>query len=91
MSTRARLLGFGSAVLLVVGGAASAALVGGGTGEVIALALMGLGFLTATCLVFLEVGLSEDRERARDRERPRAATPAHVEPPRLPRLRRRRR
>jgi hypothetical protein len=91
MSTRARVLGFGSAALLVAGGAASAVLVAGGTGELLALALMGLGFLAATCLVFLEIGLSEDRERVRDRERPRAAMPAHVEPPRLPRLRRRRR
>ena len=91
MSTRARILGFGSAALLVLAGIACAVFVAGGTGEVLTLALMGTGFIVATSLVFLEVGLSEDRERARELERRGKSGPEHVEPPRLSRRRRRRR
>ncbi len=92
MSTRARILGFGSAALLVVAGIACAVFVPDGTGEVLILAFMGAGFIEATSLAFLEVGLSEDRERARELERRGRAGPEHVEPPRLSRrLRRRRR
>jgi hypothetical protein len=87
MSTRARILWFGSAGLLVLGGALSAALVGGATGELLALALIGIGLVGATTLVFLEVGLSEDRERARDLKRRREPAPKHAEPPRLGRMR----
>ena len=56
---------FGGAGLLVIAGAASPAVIGGGAGEIVAMVLIGLGFVVATSLVFLEVGLSEDRERAR--------------------------
>jgi fatty acid desaturase len=72
MSQRARIVAYGAAVALIVAGAACAAAVGGETGEVLALVLIGLGFVALTGLVFLEVGLSEDRERertARARER----------------------
>jgi len=69
MSKRSRISAFGCAGLLVVAGAVCAAVIGGGTGELAALVLIGLGFVAATSLVFLEVGLSEDRERARDRAR----------------------
>ena len=89
MSRRGRIVGFGSAALLVVGGAVSAAVVGGVTGDVLALALIGLGLLEATILAFLEVGLSEDRERARDLARRRGRAPEHVEPRRLGRMRER--
>ncbi len=41
----------------------------------LALGLIGVGFVVAMGLVFLEVGLSEDRERARARSSPRAAGP----------------
>jgi hypothetical protein len=43
-------------------------LVGGLTGEVLAIALVSVGFGGAVLLVFLNVGLNEDRERARDEE-----------------------
>lgn len=46
-------------------------MVGGGAGEVLAVVLIGTGFVLATGLVFLEVGLSEDREREREREQAR--------------------
>jgi hypothetical protein len=65
MSRRARIVAYGAAVLLIVAGAVCAAAVGGQTGEVLALVLIGLGFVALTGLVFLEVGLSEDRERER--------------------------
>jgi len=54
--------------LLVVAGAVCAAVIGGEAGEILALVLIGLGLVAATSLVFLEVGLSEDRERARDED-----------------------
>jgi hypothetical protein len=39
------------------------------TGEVVALTLVTVGLGSVVLLVFLEVGLSEDRDRARDEER----------------------
>lgn len=72
MTARARIVAYGSAALSIVAGAVCAAVVGGTTGEVLATVLIGLGFVGITGLVFLEVGLSEDRERereARGRER----------------------
>ena len=91
MSTRGRILGFGTAALLVIAGIACAVFVPDGTGEVLILALMGTGFIVATSLVFLEVGLSEDRERARELERRGRSGPEHVELPRPSRRPRRRR
>jgi hypothetical protein len=69
MTKRGRILGFGSAGLLVIVGAVAAAVFSGTLGQVLALFLIGLGFVLATSLVFLEVGLSEDRERAREEQR----------------------
>jgi hypothetical protein len=65
MSFRARILAYGSSLLLVIAGVVVLAVIGGTTAEVVALVLIGLGFVEATGLVFLEVGLSEDRERER--------------------------
>ncbi len=69
MTRRARTAAFGSAGALVVTGAVCAALIGGATGQILAIALIGLGLVAATSLVFLEIGLSEDRERAQELER----------------------
>src|SRR5579884_3312297 len=66
MTRRARILCFGAAAILIVVGAAGAAVFTGVVGEIVALVLIGLGFVLATALVFLEVGLSEERERAAD-------------------------
>ena len=66
MSRRSRIVGFGSAALLILAGVVCAALVGGEFGEILALVLISLGCVDAISLVFLEVGLSEDRERARE-------------------------
>jgi hypothetical protein len=65
---------FGSAAALILAGILAAILIGDGTGQLLALVLIGLGLVLATSLVFLEVGLSEDRERMREsseRKRPR--------------------
>jgi hypothetical protein len=55
--------------VLVLAGAICAAAVPGVTGEVLTIALISAGLAGAALLVFLEVGLSEDRERARQRRR----------------------
>jgi hypothetical protein len=67
MTKRARILVFTPCAVAVVAGAVCGALVGGTTGELLAFVLIGLGLVAATSLVFLEVGLSEDRERERRR------------------------
>jgi hypothetical protein len=59
---------FGSAGLLVVLGAVAAAVVTGTTGQVLAFVLIALGLVLVTSLIFLEVGLSEDRDRAREED-----------------------
>ena len=59
-------MAFGSAAVLVVAGAACDVLVGGLTGQVLLIALIFTGLGGALLLLFLEVGLSEDRERERD-------------------------
>jgi hypothetical protein len=71
VSPRSRIIAFGSAAALVMAGALCAALVGGVTGEVLTIALMSLGFGGALLLVFLEIGLGEERERAEDDRRTR--------------------
>jgi hypothetical protein len=69
VAPRRRVLAFGSAAALVVAGSICAALVGGQTGEVLAIGLITLGLGAALLLVFLEVGLSEERELAREEKR----------------------
>ncbi len=68
VSTTNRIIGFGLAAALVVLGIVSLAVIGGGTGQALAIALIGLGCVLAISLVFFEVGLSEDRELAREEE-----------------------
>ena len=46
-----------------------AAVAGGLVGQLVAIALITLGLGAALLLVFFEVGLSEDRERAREERR----------------------
>jgi hypothetical protein len=84
MTTRSRIVSFGTAILMVVAGGVGASVFSGTTGQVVALVLIGLGLVLATGLVFLEVGLSEDRERAREAERLLAAEtrPDPLHPPR---------
>jgi hypothetical protein len=70
VSKRARILAYGSAGLLVMIGVVVGVATGGTLGQVFALVLISLGFVLATSLVFFEVGLSEDRERAREAAEP---------------------
>ncbi len=72
MSPRQRILAFGTAAVLVVAGGVCAVLVGGVVGEVLTIVLISAGLAGALLLVFLEVGLSEERELAREEERRRA-------------------
>jgi hypothetical protein len=67
MTSRARLLSFGTAAVLIVLGVIAGPVLGGITGEAVAIALLSVGAIAIVSLVFLEVGLSEDRERARER------------------------
>ena len=77
VNRRSRILGFGSAALLVLAGIASAVLFSGGLGQNLAFALVALGLVEATALVFYEVGLTEDRQREREsQQRKQAAAEA---------------
>jgi hypothetical protein len=88
MRTETRLASFGFCTLLVVGGAVAALAVGGVLGAVLAFVLIATGLVLATSLVFLEVGMSEDRDRSRELERRASPTGRR---PRFPRLRSHRR
>jgi hypothetical protein len=66
MSPAARIASFGSAGLMVICGTVCAFVISGEVGQILAMVLIGLGLVLATAFVFLEVGLSEDRERARE-------------------------
>lgn len=66
VSRPSRILGFGSAAALVVAGILCAFIFSGGLGQNLAFALVAIGLVEGTALVFYEVGLTEDRERARE-------------------------
>jgi hypothetical protein len=66
MSRRSRIVGFGSAGVVVVAGIVCAFAFGGSLGQNLAFVLVALGLVLATSLVFYEVGLTEDRSRARE-------------------------
>jgi hypothetical protein len=71
MRSRSRVIGYGGAAVLVVVGIVGGVIFGGTFGQLFALVVVSLGLIQAVALVFYEVGLSEDRERARE-ERERA-------------------
>ena len=78
MPRRTRIVAFGSAAGLAVAGGLCGALIDGVTGQALAIGLIAVGLGGALLLVFLEVGLSEDKERAREeraRRRGRRAPP----------------
>ena len=79
MEPRTRILAFGSAAALVISGLVCKVAVGGFIGDLIALSVVSVGLGAALLLVFLEVGLSEDRERAREEERRRRRLPRHAD------------
>jgi len=65
------MLAFGSAFALAIAGGVCAVLVRGVTGQVLTIVLVSAGLGGAVLLAFLEVGLSEDRDRASDEQRQR--------------------
>jgi hypothetical protein len=69
MGSRLRILAFGSAGALVLAGIACAVFVGGTAGEVLTIVLMSAGLAGALLLVFLEIGLGEERDLAREESR----------------------
>jgi hypothetical protein len=69
VAPRPRVLAFGSAAALVVAGAICFVLVDGLIGELLAIALITLGLGAVVLLAFLEVGLSEERDLAREEQR----------------------
>jgi hypothetical protein len=84
MSRRTRILAFGSAAALVVVGAILGVAIGGHTGEIVGVTLGTLGLGAVILLVFLEIGLSEDRELAKEERLRREAaerTEADARPP----------
>ncbi|HUH80147.1 MAG TPA: hypothetical protein VLZ06_02370 [Solirubrobacteraceae bacterium] len=66
MSSRARKWAFGTAGGLVIAGACCAAFVSGVVGEVLTIVLISGGLCAALLLVFLEVGLDEERDLERE-------------------------
>jgi heme A synthase len=86
VSKRSRIAAFGAAGLLIVLGAIGAAVISGGTGQVVAMVLIGIGLVAVVSLIFYEVGLSEDAERAREERRATSATtPSRTRQVRVPR------
>ena len=73
MSRRARILAYGAAAALTFGGVA-AAIAGGLVGQVLAIAGITFGLGAALLLLFYEIGVSEERDRAR-RQRRRSRPP----------------
>jgi hypothetical protein len=98
VSARARVFAYGSAGLCVIAGTVCAIVVEGVTGQALAIALLSIGLGGVVLLLFFEVGLSEDRDRAREearrrereeaRHRERASPRSRVRPT-TPRWRRR--
>jgi len=90
VNSRQRILAFGSAGLLAGAGIVCEVLARDVTAEAVGIALMSLGFLGIVMLVFLEVGLSEEHDRARqEARRAEREAPAPRHPPRRLRLPRR--
>ena len=69
VSSRARIIGFGSAAVAVLIGALCTILVNGRGATVAGVTLITLGCGAVVLLVFYEVGLSEDHAREREEQR----------------------
>lgn len=81
MSKRSRIVGFGSAALLVVVGIGCAFAFSGGLGQNLAFGLVALGLIEGTALAFYEVGLTEDRDRDREQHAREAAADSRQDGP----------
>jgi hypothetical protein len=76
VARRSRIVGYGTSLVLVLVGTVVAVLRQDTLGLASAVALVSIGLVTAVSLVFYEVGLSEDRERARESDARRRAANA---------------
>jgi hypothetical protein len=70
LTRRWRTLRYGAAVGLAVAGVACGVTIPGTLGGTLATALIGVGLVGVLSLVFYEIGLSEDRDRAARRPPP---------------------
>lgn len=84
MTKRRRILSFGLAAVVVVIGIIGAVTLNGHLGTVVGATLITLGCGAVVLLVFLEVGLSEDRAREREEQQSAAATSRDPEIRNLP-------
>jgi hypothetical protein len=66
MNRRSRVLAYGSAGALVLVGGICAVVVGGLTGQLLMIGFMMVGLGGALLLAFLDIGLTEERDRARE-------------------------
>jgi hypothetical protein len=91
VSRRQRIAAYGTGGATALAGVLCGVLVSGETGQLLAIALLSIGLGGIVLLVFLEIGLSEDRERAAEEARRRRKAQRDVAPPpwrrRLPRRR----
>ena len=69
LSRRTRTLRYGAAIAVALVGVACGALIPGTAGGTAATVLVGLGLVGVVSLVFYEVGLTEDRDRAAEARR----------------------
>jgi len=65
MTRRQRTLRYGASIAVAVIGVACGALIPGSAGGTAATVLVGIGLVGVVSLIFYEVGLTEDRDRAR--------------------------
>jgi hypothetical protein len=69
LSRRTRTLRYGAALAVALVGVACGALIPGTAGGTAATVLVGLGLVGVVSLIFYDVGLTEDRDRAREARR----------------------
>ncbi len=69
MTRRQRTLRYGASIAVAVIGVACGALIPGSAGGTAATVLVGIGLVGVVSLIFYEVGLTEDRDRAREQRR----------------------
>ena len=85
MSRQTRAIRYGASIAVALVGVACGALISGTAGGTAATVLVGLGLVGVVSLVFYEVGLTEDRDRAREaRLRERQAEDRAQRPPGSP-------
>ena len=80
MSRRTRIVRYGASIAVALVGVACGALIPGSAGGTAATVLVGVGLVGVVSLIFYEVGLTEDRDRAREARR---AEPPVADKPRL--------